>query len=262
MPFDVKVQWPQNRLNALWQMGPSTTAFHVRDALGAIMGRFRRNFLKQHQGTPMHTLARASVHYLVFPKDVKRRGSLAAVRGRELAAGRAVRGGLRLSDVHLRMWSTSEVTEAHETGRTITSPEGMVIPIGAWREAIHAFRKANPEVGRYARKGVDRSSIGGFWVPGKMFKRGGVYFRKNPDGTATPVAVERRSVRLQARLGFFATWRKQQQDVQRSLQKAADRIVQDLAAGINRTENLALDRDSLFGSREGIGSGFYRRGGA
>jgi hypothetical protein len=255
--FEVNVSWPAGKIAALWQMSPEITAFHVRDAFGAIMGKFRRELLQPHRGTPFEHLVSRSVHYRVFPKDVtSMQGKRQRIRGQVLAAGRARLGGINLSDIHFRIWSTSDVTLAFERGQTITSSKGMTVPVGEYRSAIDALRRGRL-VGR-GRKAQHQALRREFLPDKRVFKRGRLLLRRNEDGTVTPAAVIANTVRLPALLGFFATWNRLASARAASFQKAAERIVADIAVGVSRLKGTDT-RLNVFRNRMGSRTPYVRR---
>lgn len=230
---DVTVEIHEERLLGLFRIAPKVTAFHVRDAFGRIMGRYRKALLAKHAGSRFLRFVQRAIFYRVWPRDAGKRS--------QESSGGFVSGQLRaatvtnLSEIKLKIWATSQVALLHETGGTTTARDGaLAIPVGRLAEEI-AARPARISRGQGAKK---------IYSPAAVAAREGKRIIRLP-GSQVLAAVApgqkpevlfalAKSVTVPARLGFYATWRAQATDRKQVWKQTLRSIVQELATGAGR----------------------------
>lgn len=194
---------------------PEATAYELRDAFGRIAGRFRKNLLARHKGssTSLINLVKRAIFYRVAPRNVGRRGP----RGQVVAAASAARGALKIEDISMRVYATSKVPLVHEEGATITGTD-MIVPTRAAQNIIRAVRLGSKSRTRDRLLQSAKVQIGRV-----RYQRIG----EGADAKLLPMFVERDSVTLPARLGFYETWRATEPKAQSYLAQALSRAAQN-----------------------------------
>lgn len=236
---DVTLETPEERLNSLFRLGPQVTAYHVRDTFGRIMGRYRRALLAKHGGTRFLRFVQRAIFYRVWPGDKGKRS--------EEASGRFVSGQMRaasvhrLSEIRLKIWSTSRAALLHETGGTTRAKDGaMAIPIGKLADEI-AARSGRAGPGKGAKTLYSPAAVAAR-IGKRLIRLPGtsMLFAVGPgQEKPEPMFVLAKSVTVPARLGFYATWRAQASDRRALWASTLRTIVQELATGRGRVATAA-----------------------
>lgn len=226
---DITLDIPVEKLNALFSIAPQVTAFHVRDALGRIMGRYRKALMAKHAGTRFYEFAKRAVFYRVEPKNAGKRSQEAAggyVSGQARAAAMVT----RLDQIKMRIWSTSEEALLHETGGTTTAKDGkLAVPIGRVRAELEARNGKGGSRGNSLKKQFSPAAIQARY--GRLVRIGDVLAIVSKDKKPEPAFALTDSVTLRARLGFYSTWRGLESDRQTIWQRAITDATREIATG-------------------------------
>lgn len=223
------------RIVKLFETAPHKTFFHVRDAVGGMMGSHRREWLKRtdvdFQRGGMQAAAFGSKSGADAPGYRSDKKFFYIVEPRRKSVPRSQTPNLE--DISAVAFTRSLPALGLETGGTFRAVGNpfMAIPIGY---ALNKRGKPKPGFSSPAALKAHPRLVNKDTVVIQKPGRAPVIYLQKPLKRRTrllPLFVLVRSVNRKARLRFMATWRELVRDRERRLARAADRIVTELEQG-------------------------------
>lgn len=242
---DFQFDFPTEVLERGLVLAPVATYFWLRDAVGAVFGRHRRDWIRQKRikfgsrkagirvGKVNERLPNdhRSVIYRVDPAEQRRKDA-------------------PVDEIHGETYTHSEALESLQKGTTIKPKRGQFLAIPIKPRQGRAVRRSPREFRKRMRKSSRllylENKRGTPFLAERVRKRTGQRrraertrtgrVRKNQRKTFRDTLIPRwalvRAVRMPKALGYYETWDRGAGDRDRTMKRAADRLVKDIANGI------------------------------
>jgi hypothetical protein len=216
------------RIETMFAVAPTITAKHMRDVFGQFAGSHRKAVVAG--ATPNYQrLLRKSLFYRVRPRQV----SKSSAKG----VGALVRGAVRIEDIRMRIWATSQVTLLHETGGTVTAKGGaMAIPVAGSDGNLRVRRTRKPGEKNPDRAPVSPSQMKAAGIT--LVRKGNLLFRVDKTAKGNDrlklTHLLTGAVRIKPALGILRHWNALSLDRQRRLSLAINAVAAEMARVVGR----------------------------